>query len=1376
MLKRLFQWLKKWLQRFFGSQQTRPLNTARRYKVADSLPELTNADLELLFNQLLEGVYQARGRQWVLQYLQRMENRITEERWIDWLLIFGEKLLTSPAPNHQVATRMVQLGELDIGRIGELSYDIGIRLLTRNSATRYEEYEEQKQEHPEAETTDLEETLLNTPGQELIRNLGERLWDYEEEEAEIHTPLPSKLISVEQAWTGNLAAVMYEDEAELGFTAPEYSLMMPSPEDAIAHLGELFGNTQDFNHNISLIPEGVSAQEEVETPSDADADDPIMRLFDILREPETEEPATSAITDEDEALMQLFDTSPESVVEETETTAAEDADDPLMRLFDILREPETEEMAATVNTVEDTPPEPKTDADDAIMHLFDILRESEIEEATPPAAEDDAAIMHLFDLLREPDTDEIVTTPDVNSLIPSATQTWDQSLANLEPKVADTLDELLVRLDESTNLVQDLASELAVYRSTPKAIEQPQNQRAQSLFYQGLQQAKTGDLLAAIASYDQAIELQPDYYEYWFNRGLTLFHLEQYAEAIASYDKTLELKPDFYKAWYNRGGILGELGEFATAVTSFDQALKIKPDAAESWSSRGLALLKLGQIWEAIASYDEALRLQPQDQENWYYRGIALAVGEQYPEAIASYDKALEIQPDYYEVWIDRGVVLFNLRQWSQAIAAWDQALSIQSDFYLAWYNRGIALENLGRRQEAITSYGKAIAIKPDFHLAWYNQAVALFYVERYVEAIASYDGALQVKPDYWEAWIGRGAAVGHLVTPDALATLSTTNTALKQSGYPGKLASLQAGLQYVRPDTHPEGWGRIHLAIANTYYERGRKYTASRYEWQQAIFEYNQALLTLTKEDFPQLHLEVLQSLVKAHIGLGEIPAAQELYEYGIDLLQQLLSDSTRSDENKKQLALKFAGFAQLAVDLAVNYGDLVEAWEIAEQGRNACLTWLLFGWHEEIYSPNYSALQQLLNSTTAIIYWHISPTALHTFIIKDSTPAPILLFTPIQDVGVVRFGSAPVPLHELPLPEAVRRLIAFEDWLADWQQKYQDYRHQVQDPQNQSKHPWRVDMEQELLNLKDILNISTIAQELEGITQLVLVPHRDLHRLPLHTLFQISSEFPHKNPNFTITYLPSIQIGLNLKPEPQWDKHQQLLLNIESPQSTGYASLKFAKLQSEIVQHMFTNSQSISGAQANKNTVTTALYNNHHIWHFLGHVINNYQEPRKSELVLADKERLTLEEIYQQTLESYQLITFSACETINTNNSINSEYISFASGLLTKGASPVVSTLWTVESFASALVIIEFYRRLQPNKSAATALAEATAWLRELTAQELTIWYENLLQNLHTDELRIRAYVATQQYRSSKMPPTQKPYSHPYYWAAFIITGKPN
>ena len=50
-----------------------------------------------------------------------------------------------------------------------------------------------------------------------------------------------------------------------------------------------------------------------------------------------------------------------------------------------------------------------------------------------------------------------------------------------------------------------------------------------------------GRLEAAIASYDKALEIKPDYHVAWNNRGIALDNLGRGEEAIASYDKALEI-------------------------------------------------------------------------------------------------------------------------------------------------------------------------------------------------------------------------------------------------------------------------------------------------------------------------------------------------------------------------------------------------------------------------------------------------------------------------------------------------------------------------------------------------------------------------------------------------------------------------------------------------------------------------------------------------------------------------------------------------------------------------------------------------------------------------------------------------------------------
>jgi Tfp pilus assembly protein PilF len=65
------------------------------------------------------------------------------------------------------------------------------------------------------------------------------------------------------------------------------------------------------------------------------------------------------------------------------------------------------------------------------------------------------------------------------------------------------------------------------------------------------------------------------------SRGLALQGLKRLDEALASYDKALALKPDFAEVFNNRGQFLHELKRFEEALASYDKALALKPDYAE---------------------------------------------------------------------------------------------------------------------------------------------------------------------------------------------------------------------------------------------------------------------------------------------------------------------------------------------------------------------------------------------------------------------------------------------------------------------------------------------------------------------------------------------------------------------------------------------------------------------------------------------------------------------------------------------------------------------------------------------------------------------------------------------------------------------------
>ncbi|MCC3417750.1 MAG: tetratricopeptide repeat protein, partial [Microcoleus sp. PH2017_07_MST_O_A] len=522
------------------------------------------------------------------------------------------------------------------------------------------------------------------------------------------------------------------------------------------------------------------------------------------------------------------------------------------------------------------------------------------------------------------------------------------------------------------------------------------------LLLQGIALDDLGRLEEAIPCYDKALEFKPDYYEAWFCQGHVLNKLKRHEDAIPCYDKALEFKPDYYEAWYDRGYALYNLGRLEDAIASFDKALEFKPDYYEAWYNRGYALCNLGRLEDAIPCYDKTLEFKPDYYIAWYNRGVTLGNLGRLEEAIASYDKALKIKPDLHEAWSNRGIALYNLGRLEEAIASYDKALEFKPDDHEAWISRGYALGDLGRFEDAIASYDKALEIKPDKDEAWYNRGYALGKLGRLEDAIASYDKALEIKPDKDEAWYNRGITVknaprhNQLVyeilqakfpnSPPVTRTLLTHN--LTQRGYEGEILTLKTGLEYCPQNTHSEGYGMLHQALGNAHYDRGKLNSLNTY-WNKAATSYQEALKTLTPDTFLKLHLQVLQKLIKTLVSLKDTDEANKLRRDATDLLQRLLQQQNYSQLTQQQLTDKLVSFEQLTVNIFIQSGQFTQALETAETDKNVCLSWLL----DALPIPDYQTeekvthaqIQQLIDPTTAAIYWHLSDASLTTFIIKS-------------------------------------------------------------------------------------------------------------------------------------------------------------------------------------------------------------------------------------------------------------------------------------------------------------------------------------------------------------------------------------------------------
>lgn len=101
---------------------------------------------------------------------------------------------------------------------------------------------------------------------------------------------------------------------------------------------------------------------------------------------------------------------------------------------------------------------------------------------------------------------------------------------------------------------------------------------------------KAHDVRAAIANYDKAIELYPQYTDAWVRKGVTLFDDGRMEEARECLEKAVQIRPNEFKAVYNRGKLRLHMGDNEGALADLDKATSLKPQhaAAHEWFADAL--------------------------------------------------------------------------------------------------------------------------------------------------------------------------------------------------------------------------------------------------------------------------------------------------------------------------------------------------------------------------------------------------------------------------------------------------------------------------------------------------------------------------------------------------------------------------------------------------------------------------------------------------------------------------------------------------------------------------------------------------------------------------------------------------------------------
>ena len=904
---------------------------------------------------------------------------------------------------------------------------------------------------------------------------------------------------------------------------------------------------------------------------------------------------------------------------------------------------------------------------------------------------------------------------------------------------------------------------------------------ANTLTNRGKVYSSLGEHQKAIGFYHQALTLyrkmcdRADAAHSLYRLGTAYKSLGQYQQAIKYYKQTLityqELGNHDREAYSltNLGNIYDALGQYKQAIEYHQQALiayqKLGDRSGEGGSlcNLGQAYYGLGQYQQALEYYQQALPILRAIGHRQFEANTLNSLGNVY-KSLGQYHKALEYHQQaltiYREIGDRRreavsltslGHTYHSLGQYQLAIESLQQARVIEGEIGMGFEgsstltNLALVYSSLGQYQKALEYHQQVLTINRDLGYrrgesgSLSNLGLVYSSLGQYQKALKYHQQALT-----FEREIGDRCGEG-----GSLCNLGSVYHSLGQ--YQQAINYYLQALPILQEIGHRQ-------FEANTLGNLGLAYDSLK-QHQKAI-EFYQQVLTMQREMSDRRgEAASLSNLGLAYDSLGQHQKAIEHYQQSIEV-----RESIHSDLNIEELKISFVGeqipIYERLIGLLLQDNCFKEAFNYVERSRaRAFLDQFANGLCDFRTGASDRLLKQeqtIKNEITALRIQLVTlrnrpsnewdteaiATLQNQLITLEKDYTNLLTELKLQSPETASLVSVDVAsLDEIQsLLDADTTLLEYfvteERTLAfiitrnsfqtatlnvtqeDLTKKIEAFRRfaSLKNP-----HPKSLQQLYEWLiaPLKPYLKTS----------QLAIVPHGVLHYLPFAALTDGNR---YLSDNYTLTTLPSASIlrFLPQKRKPSTDT----LLALGNPTTTEpLPRLHFAEQEVYAIASLY-NTQPLIGTAANESVVFSQA-GNAEILHLAVHGEFNKHNPLFSTLYLApDAEhdgRLEVHDIYTLDLTiATNLVALSACQTQLGELSKGDEIVGLNRAFLYAGTPSVIATLWSVNDKVTGILMERFYTHLRSGMTKA--------------------------QSLRIAQMDVRIE-----------------HPHPYYWAAFVLTG---
>jgi TolB-like protein len=189
--------------------------------------------------------------------------------------------------------------------------------------------------------------------------------------------------------------------------------------------------------------------------------------------------------------------------------------------------------------------------------------------------------------------------------------------------------------------------------------------------------AESAGFQRAGAAAEKAITLAPDSPEgYWARGQLRVNHLFDWTGALADYEHALALDPNYVRVLVAQGGLLATLGRMPDALVNIHRAIAIDPMSVVAWHGLILLLINVGPLPAARDALNRLVEIDPRQEikdgvatialfeghagealstfqgEQLDFRYVGIAMAEHTLGHAAESQRALEIlEQKYASVW-----------------------------------------------------------------------------------------------------------------------------------------------------------------------------------------------------------------------------------------------------------------------------------------------------------------------------------------------------------------------------------------------------------------------------------------------------------------------------------------------------------------------------------------------------------------------------------------------------------------------------------------------------------------------------------------------------------------------------------------------------